>query len=158
MKKPRTLKSKKGQKPVRLERRVRVTFFIVAGTKEEIQAVDDVYGYLDSQYLLEDNEQEVPVTGFTHSAIPRPVPLPYPPILGESVFIGHWWHTAKKGEKIPRQERVVLFIIDLLAIAEEWRVDEYIANLKTKIFDIYARRGSPQKEIWIAKQDIYRYV
>lgn len=156
MKKPRTSRSKGKQKPVRIERRVRVTFFIVAGTKEEIQAADDVYGYLDFQYLLEEDEREIPVTGFTHSNIPHPVLQP--PIIRESVFTGHWWKITKEGQKMPYTERVVLFLIDFLALAEEWKIDEYITKLKTEIFSIYKRRGSPQEEIWIVKQDIYRYV
>ena len=157
MKQPKKPKSSKKEKPARLERRVRVTFFIVAGTKEEIAAVEDVYGYLGSQYLSDEDKRELPVTGFTYSAIPKPVPLPWPPILGESVFIGHWWYTTKEGRKIPMKERSVLFFIDLLALAEEWKIDQSIGRLKTEIFRAYARRGSPQEEIWIVKQDIYRY-
>lgn len=148
MKKRKTSKSRKKQKPARIERRVRVTFFIVAGTKGEIDAVEDVYGYLDSQCYLEE-ERELPVTGFTYSAIPWPVPPPHPviPIMGETIFVGHWWQITEEGQKIPYRERVVLFLIDFPAFPEEWKLDEYIVTLKSRIFAIYERRGSPQEEI-----------
>lgn len=54
-------------------------------------------------------------------------------------------------------ENVVSFIIDLPAVAEEWKFDESITHLKEEIFSTYARNKRPQEEIWIVKQDIYRY-
>lgn len=155
MKKTKNFGVRRKEKPARLEGRAQVTFFVVAGTKKEIVAVEDIYGYLDYQYLLEENEKELSVTGFTHSAIPRYIPGPI--IAEESVFTGHWWYTTERGRKIPMREKVVLFLINFLSLAEKWRVDRYIMHLKTKIFSIYEKRNCSQEEIWIVKQDIYRY-
>ena len=153
MKRRKRTKGTGKEKPVRLERRVRVTFFLVAQIKEEIAAARDVYLYLDWQYWSEEDEQEIPITGHTHSVIPPPAPFP----SEESAFIGSWWYTTKEGDKIYEQKNVVLFIVDLTALAEEWKTDQYIRRLKERILSYYAARGSPQQEIWVTKQDIYRY-
>ncbi len=146
---------KKGEL-ARLERRVRVTFFLVAHRESEIEAVDEVIDYLTSQYLslFLNKEWELPITGFTHSAV-HDITLQKDPI-----FIGRWWSdyiTDELPEITLSKENVVLFIVDLPAIAEEWKTDENIAFLKTKIFEFYKMFGSPQEEIWMVKQDIYRY-
>lgn len=147
-----SLLPKKKSKLARLERRVRVTFFLVAETEEHIQAVLDVGIYLQTQYLLEGREKEIPVTGFTFSAIPEAASPP----SGKSVFTGLWWHT-EAGHKRLVTEKVVLFFIDFPVVAEEWKTDKDITLLKTRIFDFYEDHHSPQEEIWIVKQDIYRY-
>ncbi len=158
----------KSKIPARLERRVRVTFFLVAETKEHREAIIDLIYYLGNQYLEPqfDGKSELPVTGFTHSAI-HSGKMPYKGItLGKmfekGIFWGHWG-TEEKQEDTEFstvksiQERVVFFLIDFLAVAEEWQTDENIILLKNKIFKLYEEQESPQDEIWIVKQDIYRY-
>ncbi len=145
--------SKKKKRPARLERRVRVTFFLVAETKEQINAADSVGIYLQTQYLLDEKEREIPVTGFTFSAFPEPIPLP----AGKSVFIGYWWHTTEAERKRLMREKVILFLIDFPIVAEEWKTDENINLLKDRILESYEENHCPQEEIWIVKQDIYRY-
>ena len=96
----------------------------------------------------------MPVTGFTHSAIHDAALQKY------QIFIGRWWsdYEANGFSTLElAEENVVLFIIDLPAVAEEWRIDEGIEHLKEDIFSIYAKHRRPQEEIWIVKQDIYRY-
>ena len=159
-KKPPRFK-KKEEEPARIERHVRVTFFLVAHTQPEVNAVREVIRYLLSQYfcLLLDREWKLPVTGFTHSVI-HDVALQKDPI-----FIGHWWSGYKAGLPMLEllelselaEENVVLFIIDLPAVAKEWRIDEGIEWLKEDIFSIYKKHRRPQEEIWMVKQDIYRY-
>ncbi len=153
-KKPAVSEVKETSKPARLERHVRVTFFLVANTKEHLRAIDRVRSYLKAQNFLDENERELPVTGFTHSSYPG-----FPQWLsGETVFIGYWWDTCEKVIKNLMIEKTVLFLIDFLAYAEEWKTDENIALLKTRILGYYETFQSPQEEIWIVKQDIYRYV
>lgn len=155
----------KAKKPARLERRVRVTFFLVAEKEEEREAVLDLIEYLDIQYVyLRSNSEklELPVTGFTHSAIHSDTisrkNRGSPKIYEKGIFWGHWW-TEEEEEAIliSVKERVIFFLIDFPAVAEEWKTDENITLLKEKIFETYAIYGSPQEEIWIVKQDIYRY-
>lgn len=143
---------KKRAKPVRLERRVRVTFFLVAEKKEEIDTIREIAIYLQMQYLLEGREKEIPVIGFTFSSIPDLIPN------GRAVFFGHWWHTTETGRKKLDREKVVLFLIDFPAFAEEWKIDKKITLLKARILGYYESNHCPQQEIWITKQDIYRYV
>ena len=137
----------------RLERRVRVTFFLVANKEEHLRAVYHIRDYLKRQYLEKESERELPITGFTHSLFPG---LP-PWLTGETVFVGCWWRTDEDGTKVLAVERTALFLIDFPAIAQEWELDEKIALLKTRIFEFYEMCQSPQEEIWIVKQDIYRY-
>jgi len=139
--------------PARLERHVRVTFFLVANTKEHLRAIDCVKNYLKAQDFLSENERELPVTGFTHSLFPGFSQW----LSGEAVFTGYWWDTREKEVKKLVIEKTVLFLIDFLAYAEEWKTDENIALLKTRILGYYETFQSPQEEIWIVKQDIYRY-
>lgn len=155
MSKPRKSGVKKKLKPARLERRVRVTFFLVTDTKEHINAIDEIVDYLKIQYAYNEDEngRELPVTGFTHSVFPGQLLLP----PGEPVFNGYWWRTDEEERKIVTIERTVLFLIDFPAYAEEWKTDENIALLKTRIFEFYEMYQCPQEEIWIVKQDIYRY-
>ena len=136
------------------------TFFLVAQIQEEVDAVQWVINYLLQQYsfFLTIGEWELPVTGFTHSAV-HDIELEKDPI-----FMGLWWSFTKKkigGIEAPvleqMTEKVVLFVVDLPTIAEEWKFDEGIVRLKEEIFSIYSRHGRPQKEIWMVKQDIYRY-
>lgn len=152
-KKTETSAVKETAKPARLERYVRVTFFLVADTKEHFHAIDRVKDYLKAQDFFSEKERELPVTGFTYSSYPG-----FPPWLsGETVFIGYWWDTREKVIKKLMREKTVLFLIDFLAYAEEWKTDENIALLKTRILKFYETVQSPQEEIWIVKQDIYRY-
>ncbi|MBI3337337.1 MAG: hypothetical protein HY005_01780 [Candidatus Staskawiczbacteria bacterium] len=153
-KKPEISGVKETSKPARLERHVRVTFFLVANTKEHLRAILNVRNYLKAQDFLSENERELPVTGFTHSSFPGPLPQW---LSGETVFIGYWWNTREKVIKNLMIEKTVLFVIDFLAFAEEWKTDENIALLKTRILGYYETFQSPQEEIWIVKQDIYRY-
>jgi len=85
-----------------------------------------------------------------------PSSLPFP--SGEPVFAGYWWN-LKEGGTIKELvvEKTVLFLVDFPAYPEEWKTDENIALLKTRIFEYYELNQSPQEEIWIVKQDIYRY-
>ena len=152
-KKPKISKIQEVLVPARLERRVRVTFFLVADIREHLSAIRSVRNYLKVQHFLREDERELPVTGFTHSLFPG---LP-PRISGETVFVGLWWDTTKKGVMKIVVEKTVLFLIDFPAYAEEWKTDENIALLKKRIFEFYEMCKSPQKEIWIVKQDIYRY-
>lgn len=158
MRKSENPKRKKGPEPVRLERRVRVTFFLVAETRKHKEAVLRLIGYLDDQFahLTMFGRSELPVTGFTHSAIPLETRIK---TLEKGIFWGHWWSEEKMELQILESitERVVFFLIDLPAVAEEWKFDENIALLKTRIFEFYEVFQSPQEEIWITRQDIYRY-
>ena len=138
--------------PARLERRVRVTFFLVVNRKEHLLTVDHIRDYLKVQYLEDENTRELPVTGFTHSLFPGAPPSP----AGEAVFAGYWWDT-REGEKVLHIEKTTLFLIDFPAYAQEWETDRNITLLKTRIFEFYEMFQSPQEEIWIVKQDIYRY-
>lgn len=161
------LKAGRSTKPARLERRVRVTFFLVAQAQEEIDAVERVIDYLFLQYWLHlfEEKWDLPITGFTHSVLPVTIPEE----LGfgrrkNSIFLGHWWseikvriHGVDQPDIEQMEENVVLFVIDLPTVAEEWKFDEGIVHLKEEIFSIYAEHGSPQEEIWIVKQDIHRY-
>ena len=154
MRKSKKSVAKKKVKPARLERRVRVTFFLVANTEEEFLSVTKAINYLWGIYGTFGTE--FPITGFTNSAVPKPGPLE------ESVFTGNWWSDVKiDGVTVPSAqlniEKVVFFLIDFLAPAEEWKLDEDIARLKAGIFSIYKEYGRPQEEIWIVKQDVYRY-
>lgn len=153
-------KPAKKEKPARIERRARVTFFLVAHVQEEVNAVEDVINYLNGQYwfFITTGEWELPVTGFTHSAV-HEIALQKDPI-----FMGLWWSWTKiriGGIEAPKLEQmtenVVLFVVDLPVVAEEWKFDEGIVRLKDQIFSVYARHGRPQEEIWVVKQDIYRY-
>ncbi|OGZ69656.1 MAG: hypothetical protein A3F47_02255 [Candidatus Staskawiczbacteria bacterium RIFCSPHIGHO2_12_FULL_38_11] len=146
-------RSKNKSKPARLERRVRVTFFLVANQKEHFDAIDDIRDYLKQQYLEDEKERELPVTGFTHSLFPGSWPFP----SGEPVFTGYWWYTSNKKDKVLTIEKTALFLIDFPAYAEEWKTDENISLLKNRIFECYERYHCPQDEIWIVKQDIYLY-
>lgn len=158
MRKSKNPKGKKRLKPARIERRVRVTFFLVAETRKHKEAVLRLIDYLDIQfaYLKILGKSELPVTGFTHSAIPFETRVKN---LEKGIFWGHWWSEEKVGLKILESimERVVFFLVDLPVVAEEWKFDENIVLLKTRIFEFYERFQSPQEEIWIVKQDIYRY-
>lgn len=155
------------KKPARLERRVRVTFFLVAEKEEEREAIIDLIKYLDKQYLnfWLHSESELPVTGFTHSAIHSGSisrkDKTSCKMYGKGIFWGHWWMEEEETDMGPAlisiKERVVFFVIDFPAVAEEWKTDENIVLLKEKIFETYETFGSPQEEIWIVKQDIYRY-
>ena len=87
----------KDKKPAHIERRVRVTFFLVAEKEEEREAVVELISYLDKQYvdLRSYGDSELPVTGFTHSAIPsnathRKGKNPRK-MLEKAIFWGHWW-------------------------------------------------------------------
>lgn len=151
-KKPTAPETREVVVPARIERRVRVTFFLVANREEHLRAINHIRDYLKWQYLEDENERELPVTGFSHSLFPGPRPLP----SGETVFAGYWWRTEER-EKILAVERTALFLIDFPAIAQEWEIDENIAVLKTRIFEFYEMFQSPQEEIWIVKQDVYRY-
>ena len=172
MPKSRKPKAEVKEKPARLERRVRVMFFLVSEIQEEIFAVGEIIYYLHQQYWgqLFGYEYDIPVTGFTHSFVPKTVTKKISPIFGPrekgSIFVGQWWSEKEieiKGIKIPKaviepiEENVTLFVIDLPAVAEEWKFDEGIVRLKEEIFSAYARNGRPQEEIWMVKQDIYRY-
>ena len=158
----------KSKKSARVERRVRVTFFLVAESEEQREAVVELIDYLEKQYVRfrSDQEYDLPVTGFTHSSIPSGIISRKDRVTGKmfekAIFWGHWWTEEEEegtGQPIlvPIRERVVFFLIDLPAIAEEWKTDENIDFLKTKIFETYEVWESPQEEIWIVKQDIYRY-
>lgn len=152
-KKPETFGVEETVKPARLERHVRVTFFLVANTEEHLRAIDGVKNYLKAQEFLSEKEKKLPVTGFTHSLFPG-----FPQWLsGETVFTGYWWDTSEKYIKKLVIEKTVLFIIDFIAYAEEWKTDENIALLKTRILGYYETFQSPQEEIWIVKQDVVRY-
>ena len=144
MRKPKNPEIKK-KKPTRLERRVRITFFLVGNEEKEIDAVREVINYLDGQFIM--SKPELPVTGFTHCAIPG----------RESVFFGHWWYKTKEGGRVLMIEKVTFFLIDFPALAEEWRIDKNIELLKARIFYFYEKHNCPQKEIWIVKEDIHRY-
>ena len=152
-KKPEIPEARETSVPARLERRVRVTFFLVANKEEHLRAVHLIRDYLKSQYLEAENERELSITGFSQSLFPGPRPWP----SGETVFAGYWWRTDEDGTKVLAVERTALFLIDFPALAQEWELDEKIALLKTRIFEFYAMCQSPQEEIWIVKQDIYRY-
>ena len=158
MGKQKRYKARKKIRPVRLEKHVRVTFFLVAQTQEEVEAIYRVINYLAEQYglLIHNGEWDLPVTGFTYSAF-HDVGLKKDPI-----FIGLWWTESEikyMGMKVPARgimvERVALFVIDFPV--EEPQLDEAIVHLKERIFFIYKECGSPQEEIWIVKQDAYRY-
>ncbi len=144
----RKSKPEKRGRSVRLERRARVTFFLVSEVQEEVDAVIEIVIYFFNQYWfhLFGHEWELPVTGFTHSFIPDTVSKEAPrTMLGarkqDSIFIGHWWSENKvriKGIEAPLikqvAENVTLFVIDLPAVAEEWKFDESIVHLKEEIF------------------------
>jgi len=147
--KPKVPKIQGTPVPAHLERHVRVTFFLVADKKEHLNAIDSVRDYLRWQYIEEESEKELPVTGFTHSLFPGTPPR----LSGETVFVGHWWYTTEKGVARLTVEKTALFLVDFPAYAEEWKTDENIALLKRRILELYC----PQKEIWIVKQDVYRY-
>ncbi len=166
MKKPKKLRTEKKEKPAQIERRVRVTFFLVAELQQEVDSVKHIIDYLYLQYwwYLLRGEWDLPVTGFTHSFLPNTVPKSGIERKKDSVFAGYWWSEIKlkrKGIEIPSidlmEENVVLFVIDLPVVVEEWKFDNNIARLKREIFSAYARNKRPQEEIWIVKQDIYRY-
>src|SRR3989344_1768747 len=136
------------KKPVRLERRVRVTFFLIAETEEERKAVLDLISYLYWQYVhfRSAEKYDLPVTGFTNSAINSSVishkDIVSDKIFEKGIFWGHWWSEGEDentGEPLlmPVRERVVFFLIDLPAVAEEWKTDESINLLKEEIFSIY---------------------
>lgn len=168
-------KKESKEKPAHLERRARVTFFLVAETRQEINAVEEVIHYFFNQYWVHflGGEWELPITGFTHSVLPRYLPK----TLGmgrkkDSIFLGHWWSETKEKIKVKVEEKtemiealsikqleenVISFVIDLPTVAEEWKFDEGIVRLKEEIFSAYERNERPQEEIWIVKQDIYRY-
>ncbi len=166
MKKPKSPKvKKKGGEPVRLERRVRVTFFLPAGTKGDQDAAREVARSIGSQYLA-GTITRFTVTGFTHSGIPSEIPEEERWArrihLEKEIFFGHWWSDIgiEGVPGISKQsvvEPIVFFLIDYPAFAQEWELDEVLQLLKEEIFSIYAEYGSPQEEIWIVKQDIYRY-
>ncbi|MDO8486297.1 MAG: hypothetical protein Q7S77_01190 [Candidatus Staskawiczbacteria bacterium] len=161
------MSASKSKKPARLERRVRVTFFLVAETEGQRNAVLELISYLEEQYvyLSSYGESELPVTGFTHSAIHSSTihrkGRIHSKMFEKGIFWGHWWTEDEDDigqiSLMPIIERVVFFLIDFPAVAEEWKTDENINFLKTKIFQTYEKWGSPQEEIWIVKQDIYRY-
>ena len=169
MQKRKKPKTERREKPARVERRVRVTFFLVADVRQEINAVELIIYYLHQQYwqLFFRLEYDIPVTGFTHSVLP----LTAPKTLGfghkkGSIFLGQWWsETAVKIGEIeipsaqvePMLENVVLFVIDLPVVSEKRKFDEGIVRLKEEIFSAYEMNERPQEEIWIVKQDIYRY-
>ena len=177
MKRSQKPKIKKKNKTARLERRVRVTFFLVSEIQEEVDAVQKVILYLSHQYwyYISSGKWELPVTGFTHSAVPRvvfkkdPTELEFDARRKDSIFVGFWWPETETeiiyiGDidilvpvEEPAEENVTLFVIDFPIIAEEWKLDQNIAHLKEKIFSIYKEHKRPQEEIWIVKQDIYRY-
>ena len=156
---------KKKEKPARLERRVRVTFFLPAGTIGDISAVREVIDSLDNQYIS-DTITKFTVTGFTHSSVPLETSaeetLDHAKRLQEEIFWGHWWSSAEtEGVKGVLKklviESIVFFLIDYPVFSQEWEIDEVLQNLKEEIFSIYAEYGRPQEEIWIVKQDIFRY-
>lgn len=172
MPKPKKTNVRLKEKPTRIERRARITFFLVAETQQEVNAVREVIHYLLYQYWfhLLGGEWEIPVTGFTHSFIPREVPkrigIMFGPREEDSIFVGHWWSKKKRRikevkfpvpvvEKI--EENVILFVIDLPLVTEEWKLDDGIVRLKKEIFLAYKRNKRAQEEIWIVKQDIHRY-
>ena len=130
-------------RPARLERRVRVTFFLPVGTKKEHDVVLDVISYLNGQV----KNPALSVTGFTHSSVNPENP----------VFHGHWWSKMKGGGEQLTVERVILFLIDYLALAEEWKFDAELVRLKKKIHTFYARHRCKQEEVWMIKEDIHRY-
>ena len=153
MRKQKNPKTKRKEKLVHLERRVRVTFFLPVEYKEEQYAVKEVVRFLESQYPT-GPITKLTVTGFTYSAIHGTT------LEKDYIFTGSWWSDVKirgVSAKELTTESVVLFIIDFPAVIEEWKLDQNIIRLKEVIFSAYAERGSPQKEIWIVKQDIYRY-
>ena len=161
----KTKTKKKEKRPVRLERRVRVTFFLPAGRKEDKEAVWDVARSLDSQFLV-GTVTRFTVTGFTHSGIPTEVPememIARQIHLVREIFFGHWWYEEEREghpglSKISVVEPVVFFLIDYPMSAEEWELDQVLQQLKEEIFSIYAEHGNPQQEIWMVKQDVYRY-
>ena len=165
MGKSKKLRTKKKEVFVRLERRVRVTFFLPAETTEDQNAVRKVIGSLDSQFVT-GNITRFTITGFTHSGIPSKISaeemMVHETRLEKEIFFGHWWSYAEfKGVPwTPRElvvEPVVFFLIDYPVFAEEWELDQVLQCLKKDIFSIYAEQGRPQEEIWMVKQDIYRY-
>jgi len=86
------------------------------------------------------------------------------PLYFAEKFIGGAFTVKSEGDLLPiikaieiMEENVVLFVIDLPVVVEEWKFDNNIARLKREIFSAYARNKRPQEEIWIVKQDIYRY-
>lgn len=165
MKKSKKLKGKKKEVPVRLERGVRVTFFLPAETNGDIGAVQEVIISLDRQYLA-DTITKFTVTGFTHSNVPLGTStediFDHELSFRDEIFFGHWWSDVKV-EGVQRTlkqliiEGVVFFLIDFPAFPQEWELDQALQRLKEEIFSIYKKHKRPQKEIWIVKQDIYRY-
>ncbi len=148
------------EKPVHIERRIRVIFFLPAGTRKDIDTVAEVISFLDSQFLFPPTE--FTITGFTHSGIPSEEKKANKSLLEDEIFVGHWWSDVKvrKGGRTFNKlmiESAVFFLIDYLALAQEWEFDQELLRLKENIFSIYKKYKSPQEEIWIVKQDIYRY-
>ena len=127
----------------RLERRVRVTFFLPAEYPNEKRAASSVIDYLEGQW----RNPTLPIMGFTRSTILEEHPL----------FKGYWWSFKKDGTRIETIENVVLFLIDFLALAEEWKFDQELARLKAEILASYERNRCPQEEVWMVKEDIHRY-
>ena len=165
MKKPKSPKAKKKGKPARLERRVRVTFFLPAGTKGDQDSARKIAHSIGSQFLA-GTITRFTVTGFTHSGIPSEISeremMSHQFSLEKEIFWGHWWSYIEV-EGVPGLskklvvEPVVFFLIDYPSFAQEWELDEVLQHLKEEIFSIYAQHGRPQEEIWMVKQDIYRY-
>ncbi len=139
------LKAKKNN-PARLEKRLRVTFFLAAEKQQEINAVKDIIYYLRKQYIQRWN---IPIAGFAHSAV-------YDIFFEKDpIFIGRY---CLEGVPIPQKyedENVVLFMVDFVRVSKK-KLNKFIMILKKEIFSTYAKYGKPQEEIWMVKQDVYK--
>lgn len=117
--------------------RTRVTVFLPVNDNSEEKAIRSVIDYLQQQ-----RENRIPVTGFTRSQLP------------DAVFAGYWWSDTKSKWD---EERVVSFTVDYGLLLDERQLARTLGRLRQVIERRYAQYGSVQEEIWIIAQRVVRY-
>lgn len=126
------------------EERVRVICHLPCGNDKEEHAFYDIIKYLQSQV-----DAEIPVTGYTHSAI-RPCP-----------FFGYWFgkppRSPRRAHRRWVEDKVVLMMIDYQLNFTDMRVSALVKALSEKLVVAYQENDCKQKEFWIVAQQGFRH-
>lgn len=123
--------------PGGFEERTRVICHLPLNNPREWQAVDAVFGYIESL-----RTRRLDIKGYTHSAA-RP-----PAHFGA-------WRSSSRRKWI--REKVILCIIDYKINFSDQQVSLVIAEIKGVIREAYSRfTGKPQEEVWVVAHHIVR--
>lgn len=113
----------------------RITFFLPCNDSKEAIAVNRIINRLRTKY-----------GGATHS-------LPMP-----TTVRGYYKYALPNGRKRWVRDEIVFLVTDTNEKVGDKSVEDYLENLKKDIFSYYNSVGSPQDEIWVVTNRIWRLV